>query len=411
MKPILEIQNISKKFRIQHETQPYLSLRDSLMSVFRKKNSSTEEFYALKDVSFNVFPGDSIGIVGKNGAGKSTLLKILSKITPPSSGKIISRGRIASLLEVGTGFHPELSGRENIFLNGSILGMKREEIRKNFDAIVDFSGVEKFIDTPLKHYSSGMQLRLAFAVAAFLENEILIIDEVLAVGDVEFQKKCMLKMEDISHNHGRTILFVSHNLNAINSLCTKAVFMKKGQLNKIGSAQEISNYYLSNENVTISSVEWKDEDAIGDEEAKLLSARIINDELQEIKSVDISQKIGIEIIYKVNIAGKPKIPNIHLYTLKGECVFVCAEREDVKLIQKGRFKTIAWIPANFLNVEVYSVSIALSTMSPVKVHFWVKDGLTFETHENINNRTNSYNQDIPGIIRPLIDWQTIRYKE
>lgn len=406
MKPILEIQNVSKKFRIQHEAQPYLSLRDSVMSVFRKSGSSTEEFYALKDVSFNVYPGDSIGIVGKNGAGKSTLLKILSKITPPSSGKIISRGRIASLLEVGTGFHPELSGRENIFLNGSILGMKQEEIRKNFDAIVDFAGVEKFIDTALKHYSSGMQLRLAFAVAAFLENEILIIDEVLAVGDAEFQKKCMLKMEDISHNHGRTILFVSHNLNAINSLCAHAILMRGGHLQKKGTSQEIVNHYLSNDNTSTSSVVWKNDEAPGDEEAKLLSARIIDEHGQELKAIDISQKIGIEMVYEVTVEDKPKIPNIHLHTFKGDCVFVCSEREDSKLAAIGKFKSVAWIPANFLNVEVYSVGLALSTMAPVKTHFWVKDSLIFETNENIKNRVNSYNQNIPGIIRPSLNWET-----
>lgn len=243
MKPILEIQHISKKFRINHEQQPYLSLRDSLSAIFKSKKT-TEDFWALKDLSFNVEQGDTIGIIGKNGAGKSTLLKILSKITPPTSGKIICRGRIASLLEVGTGFHPELSGRENIFMNGSILGMRKTEILKNFDAIVDFAGVEKFIDTPLKHYSSGMQLRLAFAVAAFLENEILIIDEVLAVGDSEFQKKCMVKMGEVS-NSGRTILFVSHNLAAIQSLCKKGVFLEKGKMKQCSSIDEvIRNYHF-----------------------------------------------------------------------------------------------------------------------------------------------------------------------
>jgi lipopolysaccharide transport system ATP-binding protein len=241
VKPILEIQNISKKFRINHEQQPYLSLRDSLASIFRDK-SSKEDFWALKDVSFNVMPGDTVGIIGKNGAGKSTLLKILSKITPPTSGKIISRGRIASLLEVGTGFHPELTGRENIYMNGSILGMRRKEIQKNFDAIVDFSGVEKFLDTPLKHYSSGMQLRLAFAVAAFLENEILIIDEVLAVGDAEFQKKCLGKMEDVSKS-GRTVLFVSHDANAISKLTKKCAFLDKGSLNRFGETEMILKVY------------------------------------------------------------------------------------------------------------------------------------------------------------------------
>ncbi|MBA3970762.1 MAG: ABC transporter ATP-binding protein [Bacteroidetes bacterium] len=247
MKPILEINNISKIFRIQHERQPYLSIRDSLSGFLKSESKSSEDFYALQDVSFNVDQGDTIGIVGKNGAGKSTLLKILSKITPPTSGKIISRGRIASLLEVGTGFHPELSGRENVYLNGSILGMKREEIHKNFDAIVDFAGIEKFIDTPLKHYSSGMQLRLAFAVAAFLENEILIIDEVLAVGDAEFQKKCMGKMEAVSKS-GRTILFVSHNMGAITQLCEKAVLLKQGQLILNADTKTVLNSYINSDN-------------------------------------------------------------------------------------------------------------------------------------------------------------------
>lgn len=245
MKPILEIQNISKKFRIHHENQPYLSLRDSLTSVFKKKTSTSEEFYALKDVSFTVNPGESVGIIGRNGAGKSTLLKILSSITPPSSGRVVTRGRIASLLEVGTGFHPELTGRENVFLNGSILGMRRHEILKNFDAIVDFAGVEKFIDTPLKHYSSGMQLRLAFAVAAFLENEILIIDEVLAVGDAEFQKKCMGKMEEVSTNQGRTVLFVSHNMAAVQTLCKKGLMLDKGSVILQGNVIEIVQHYFS----------------------------------------------------------------------------------------------------------------------------------------------------------------------
>lgn len=243
MKPILEIQNISKKFVINNKQQPYLSLRDSIANIFTAKTNK-QDFWALKDISFNVEHGDTIGIIGKNGAGKSTLLKILSKITPPTSGKIVCRGRIASLLEVGTGFHSELTGRENVFMNGSILGMRHSEILKNFDAIVDFAGVEKFIDTPLKHYSSGMQLRLAFAVAAFLENEILIIDEVLAVGDSEFQKKCMGKMSEVSKS-GRTILFVSHQLGAVTQLCDKAIWLQNGKLNTFNKSSSVINDYLN----------------------------------------------------------------------------------------------------------------------------------------------------------------------
>jgi ABC-type polysaccharide/polyol phosphate transport system ATPase subunit len=248
MKPILEVQNISKKFKINHEQQqPYLSVRDSFSNLF-KKNKISEDFLALNDVSFDVKQGDTLGIVGKNGAGKSTLLKVLSKITPPTSGKIIGRGRIASLLEVGTGFHPELTGRENVFMNGSILGMRRSEILKNFDEIVDFSGVEKFIDTPLKHYSSGMQLRLAFAVAAFLENEILIIDEVLAVGDNEFQKKCMGKMEDVSKS-GKTILFVSHNLVALSSLCENSILLEAGKVKMYDKTLNVIPNYVKQDNL------------------------------------------------------------------------------------------------------------------------------------------------------------------
>lgn len=204
-------------------------MRERMLSALKFGKIETEDFWAVNDVSFEVNPGESIGIIGRNGAGKSTLLKILSKITPPTKGKIITRGRMASLLEVGTGFHPELTGRENIFFNGSLLGMKRREIETKFDEIVDFSGVEKFLDTPLKHYSSGMQLRLAFSVAAFLEPEILVIDEVLAVGDAEFQKKCLGKMEDVSKS-GRTILFVSHNMAAVENLCSRGILISEGSV-------------------------------------------------------------------------------------------------------------------------------------------------------------------------------------
>jgi lipopolysaccharide transport system ATP-binding protein len=243
MKPILEIKHVSKKFRIAQGKQSYLSIRDAMSGLFSRRGSSKEDYLALNDVSYDVYPGDSVGIIGKNGAGKSTLLKVLSRITPPTSGKIITRGRIASLLEVGTGFHPELSGRENIYLNGSILGMKRSEINQKFDEIVDFSGVEKFLDTPLKHYSSGMQLRLAFAVAAFLEPEVLVIDEVLAVGDAEFQKKCMGKMESVSKS-GRTILFVSHNMGAVAQLCNKGFLLNKGKLMFQGNVHDVLGEYL-----------------------------------------------------------------------------------------------------------------------------------------------------------------------
>ncbi|HEX7845521.1 MAG TPA: ABC transporter ATP-binding protein, partial [Chitinophagaceae bacterium] len=228
---------------------------DILSNPFKKLGQpSKQKFLALNDVNFEVMPGESIAIVGRNGAGKSTLLKVLSGITPPSSGRIISRGRIASLLEVGTGFHMELTGRENIFMNGSILGMRKHEIKKHFDAIVDFSGVEKFLDTPLKRYSSGMQLRLAFAVAAHLEPEILVIDEVLAVGDAEFQKKCLGKMDEVSKS-GRTLLFVSHNMPAVQQLCTRGVFLDKGTVKQTGRIEDTVSLYLNNVNKNLTTWE------------------------------------------------------------------------------------------------------------------------------------------------------------
>ena len=242
MQPELELQGVSKRYQIGHVTGKYLSFRDSIAGLFRFGGSNNEDFWALNDVSFNVDPGECVGIIGRNGAGKSTLLKILSKITKPTKGKIIARGRIASLLEVGTGFHQELTGRENIFFNGSILGMKQSEITSKFDEIVAFSGTEKFLDTPLKHFSSGMQMRLAFSVAAFLEPEILIIDEVLAVGDAEFQRKCIGKMNDVSRS-GRTILFVSHDLGAVSSLCKKVAVLQQGQLVFFGETHEALSFY------------------------------------------------------------------------------------------------------------------------------------------------------------------------
>jgi lipopolysaccharide transport system ATP-binding protein len=247
MKPILEVNALSKSYQIVHQNPKYYTLQDSILGMF-KSSERKEEFWALSHLTFNIMPGEALGIIGRNGAGKSTLLKILSRITPPTKGSFIARGRVASLLEVGTGFHLELTGKENIFMNGSILGMRKTEIIAKFDEIVDFSGVEKFLDTPLKNYSSGMQLRLAFAVAAHLEPEILIIDEVLAVGDVDFQRKCISKMEDVAR-HGKTILFVSHNLDLIETLCKRSIILSGGKLVDEGPTETIiDKYILGSEN-------------------------------------------------------------------------------------------------------------------------------------------------------------------
>jgi len=407
MKPILEIQNVSKKFRIQHENLKYLSLRDAIISKFQKQDNLSEEFYALKDVSFNLEQGDTLGIIGKNGAGKSTLLKILSKITPPSSGKIICRGRIASLLEVGTGFHLELSGRENVFMNGSILGMRKAEIKKNFDAIIDFAGVEKFIDTPLKHYSSGMQLRLAFAVAAFLENEILIIDEVLAVGDAEFQKKCMGKMDDVSKS-GRTILFVSHNLNALLSLCKKAIYLKNGELVSMGDSLTITENYLLSETNLTTNIKYSNDKRPGDKNAKLNSIRIIDKKLNPLESSNIGQSIGVEFIYEILNDGFNPIPNLHVLNHRGEVAFFGIEKSAANINNKGTYKTIMWIPENTLNTGKYFFEPALSTLNPLTIHFYEKESVMIEMFENIDDRKTIFKDPIPGIVRPETIWETIK---
>lgn len=263
MEPIIKVENLGKSYLIGHQRESYTALRDVLTNKARQAATNAkkfftggqliagnemEEFWALKDINFEVNQGDRVGIIGRNGAGKSTLLKVLSRITEPTTGRIRLKGRVASLLEVGTGFHPELSGRENIYLNGAILGMGRAEVRKKFDEIVDFAGVEKFLDTPVKRYSSGMYVRLAFAVAAHLEPEILIVDEVLAVGDAEFQKKCLGKMEDVSKNDGRTVLFVSHNMGAIQNLCLSALFLENGKITCSGEVENVVNNYFSTQN-------------------------------------------------------------------------------------------------------------------------------------------------------------------
>ncbi|HMK28002.1 MAG TPA: ABC transporter ATP-binding protein [Chitinophagaceae bacterium] len=248
MSSIIEIRGLGKKYKLA-EAQQYLALRDIISNAGKQlfsKKQKEKEFWALQDIDLDIQPGERVGIIGRNGAGKSTLLKILSRITPPTTGNITIHGRVASLLEVGTGFHPELTGKENIYLNGSILGLKKSEIKRRLDEIIDFSGVEKFIDTPLKHYSNGMQLRLAFSVAAHLEPEILLIDEVLAVGDAEFQKKCIGRMEEISKTEGRTILFVSHNMAIVKKLCTRGVVIDQGKLNYNGDVGKSIQYYSDN---------------------------------------------------------------------------------------------------------------------------------------------------------------------
>lgn len=391
MKPILEIKNVSKKFRISHHSVGYLSLRESLLSPFRRRNGSMEDFWALRDVTFDVQPGDTIGIIGRNGAGKSTLLKILSRITPPTTGQVIKRGRIASLLEVGTGFHPELTGRENIFFNGSLLGMRRQEIRSKFADIVDFSGVEKFLDTPLKHYSSGMQLRLAFAVAAFLDPEVLIIDEVLAVGDAEFQKKCLGKMEDVSKS-GRTILFVSHNMAAVENLCRRGLLLDRGTIAAEGDMHRvIQAYQASFEKGQSNSWEFSGSSAapvIVARAGLTLNGRQPNHMLTvsceiESRAAHRDVFVAFDIVNSIGVTVCQAIPVITPFIQFRE--------------QPQHFKTEIQLPP--LIPDQYKVSIWLGSHNTDTI-FWEKEILGFEITDSPTEGRNFPHSHYSGFVVP-----------
>ncbi len=413
MKPIIQIKKISKKYRIM-EQKGYYSFRDILTDIVKnplsvlKKNRS-EEFWALKNISFDVYPGEVIGIIGKNGSGKSTLLKILSQITPPTKGKTILRGRVASLLEIGTGFHPELTGRENIYLNGTLLGMTKKEINLRFDEIVTFAEIDQFLDTPVKHYSSGMYMRLAFSVAAHLEPEILIVDEVLSVGDAAFQKKSLGKMQDVSEK-GRTVLFVSHNMHAITSLCQKVYLLDEGKIVKSGPAQKVVSEYLNagiglTPEVNCQNLNFRN-DAV-----QMTRVRIINKDGQVNKSFDIRKPLGVEIFYKVIKSKIYFSCNIQLTNETGIVIF--NSPEDVKHIRSnapqksGIYKSTCWIPGNFLAEGVFVIRASLDGFIEKRypaVHF--NEAITFRVIDTIEGDSvrGSSTGFFPGIVRPKLDW-------
>ena len=421
MLPVIQVKDLSKAYQIgefstgtiSHDIRRwYLRMRgkEDPYHKIGEVNDRTvvgesNIVWSLRDINFEVGQGNAIGIIGRNGAGKSTLLKILSRITTPTTGSIKIKGRIASLLEVGTGFHPELSGRENIFLNGAILGMRKEEIKRKFDEIVDFSGVQRYIDTPVKRYSSGMYVRLAFAVAAHLESEILIVDEVLAVGDAEFQKKCLGKMGDVSKGEGRTILFVSHNMTAINSLCKEVIYLRNGQIVETGETEKIIHKYASTETDLITENSWF-KDRKGDEIAQLLRARLVNRNNEAVNIVFMHQEVGIEFEYEVIKDGYQPIPNIHVFNIKGDHVFVSTETTDEKFQQQGHYRTVMWIPPNLLSDGRYLVEIVASTMIPEKIHFDAHEALIFDVVEDMELRDSEYRGSIPGVIRPKLEWHT-----
>ena len=375
----------------------------------------TEDFYALNDISFEVKTGERVGIIGANGAGKSTLLKILSRITEPTHGRITIRGRVSSLLEVGTGFHPELTGRENIYLNGAILGMPRTEIRKKFDEIVAFSEVERFLDTPVKHYSSGMYVRLAFSVSAHLDPEVLILDEVLAVGDARFQKKCMNKMRRFSEE-GRTVLFVSHAASAISQFCSSAIFLEKGRIKRMGPAQEVVDEYMVQSNAGVEETRPElvstfvpGEDS-GDDLVQVDAAGLTANGSREAGVVPRGASATIRVTYTVRQPCENEfVPNIHIRTLDG--VMVCIVTPPNTQVQKlgvGQYVAECIIPAHLLNDGIYSAQIAITSFNLGQtVHANIPNALIFQVADDLSDTTyrNGYMQAIPGVIRPRLQWQ------
>ena len=367
--------------------------------------------WALKDISFELNRGEVLGIIGPNGAGKSTLLKILSRITHPTSGSAEIRGRVSTLIEVGTGFHPELTGRENVYLNGTIIGMTKREIGKKFDEIVDFSGVEKFLDTPVKRYSSGMKVRLAFAVAAHLKAEIIIVDEVLAVGDADFQNKCIAKMENAGHD-GRTVLLVSHNMASITRLCSRALLIRDGTIKMDGPAGQVVREYLSLGTGTTAEKEWTNiAEAPGSDVSRLLAVKVMDDNEQVKESFDIRKTIIIEMVYEVIKGGFVLLPHFSLTNESGITVFLTLEN-DLQWKEKkrpaGYYVSRVRVPGNFLSEGMLYVSCYLLTMYPNVLQFSERHIIAFQVIDSYDGTSarGNWQGKLSGVVRPLLDWET-----
>ena len=420
----ISAKNIGKKYQIgAAETKfRYNMLRDVLMDtvyapvrlakalVGRSDRRSNQNFvWALKDISFDVAEGQVLGIVGRNGAGKSTLLKILSRVTDPTEGTVAVRGRVGSLLEVGTGFHPELTGRENIYMNGAILGMKRAEIDKKFDEMVEFSEVAQFIDTPVKRYSSGMYLRLAFAVAAHLEPEILVVDEVLAVGDAEFQRKCLGKMGDVAQQ-GRTVLFVSHNMSAILRLTQEAIVLKKGQLIKRAPTPEAVDFYLSSGQAETGEHIWTpDEIPLNSAPFKPIALRLKDKTGKVVDTVRSTEPVTVEWEYQLEAPLTGLRMGLYLSTMRGEYVFTAFDTDDAKQYeqfgarQAGRYISCCEIPADFFNEGRYSLGVNASSFG-VRRYFMDENALSFNV--DISGAPGTQWPELrQGPIRPRLDWK------
>jgi lipopolysaccharide transport system ATP-binding protein len=425
-KTAIRVENLGKQYELGTKGRRgrYRTLRESLMDGLRaparrlkgsiSKPSGSEPvsdntFWALDDVSFTVKAGEIVGIIGRNGAGKSTLLKILSRITEPTRGQVVLHGRVASLLEVGTGFHPELTGRENIFLNGAILGMRRAEIKTKFDEIVAFAEVEKFLDTPVKRYSSGMYVRLAFAVAAHLQPEILIVDEVLAVGDATFQKKCLNKMQDVGQG-GRTVLFVSHNMQAVVRLCSRAILLSAGKIIEDAPATQVTRTYLTSGVGTVAIRQWSDaRTAPGDDVARLRAVRVIDQEGQAADVLDIRAPVGIEITYEVLDSSKDLVANFVVNNEDGYCICHPHDWENIQGDRKrhtGIQTRTAWIPGNLLAEGTFTVGVAVSSYNPPLAHCGEQDAVAFQVTDPMEGSSSRHNYTgpFPGLVRPLLRW-------
>lgn len=390
----------------------YRALRDEIMAwvrEFPRRREPLREFWALENIGFEVQQGDKLGIIGKNGAGKSTLLKVLSRVTEPTAGSIRLRGRVSSLLEVGTGFHPELSGRENIFLNGVILGMTREEIRRKFDEIVEFAGIADFLDTQVKHYSSGMYMRLAFSVAAHLDPEILIIDEVLAVGDAEFQKKCLGKMQDISKG-GRTVIFVSHSMQTVTSLCNRCILLEKGHIKRQGSPSEVIVDYLGGDQGGTGRVEFGGlGKRIGDEYVELLYGEVADRDGRASIEVDIRNPATIRMGFRVLKRSSIRyIPNFHFVVPGGIYAFVSSP-DKYQELPPGDYEATCELPGDFLNEGTYFVGLAITSYELGQtIHYFEPSALTFNVRDSmegsVGRQGGGYANVMPGIVRPRLPW-------